>query len=99
MKEMEAQQRVRTHSHNSDHFGRFPRKPNRIFRISSRVETRPHIHFARADGQGPSGNKPTASTSLIHENDLAVSYSDLDKIFNSDEDELAVSVSARSRRE
>lgn len=44
-----------------------------------------------ADGQGPSSNKPSASTSLIHENDLAVSYSDLDKIFNSDEDELAVS--------
>ncbi|KAJ4935384.1 hypothetical protein JOQ06_016920 [Pogonophryne albipinna] len=40
------------------------------------------------DGQGASGSKPTASTSLIHENDLAVSYSDLDKIFNSDEDEL-----------
>lgn len=48
--------------------------------------------FGGADGQGPSGNKPSASTSLIHENDLAVSYSDLDKIFNSDEDELAVSV-------
>lgn len=47
--------------------------------------------FCGADGQGPSGSKPSASTSLIHENDLAVSYSDLDKIFNSDEDELAVS--------
>lgn len=47
--------------------------------------------FFGADGQGPSSNKPSASTSLIHENDLAVSYSDLDKIFNSDEDELAVS--------
>lgn len=44
------------------------------------------------DGQGPAGNKPSTSTSLIHVNDLAVSYSDLDKIFNSDEDELAVSV-------
>jgi len=42
-----------------------------------------------ADGQGAS-NKPPTSTSLIHENDLAVSYSDLDKIFNSDEDELTV---------
>lgn len=49
--------------------------------------------FCGVDGQGPSGNKPSASTSLIHENDLAVSYSDLDKIFNSDEDELAVSAS------
>lgn len=47
--------------------------------------------FCGADGQGPSGSKPPASTSLIHENDLAVSYSDLDKIFNSDEDELTVS--------
>lgn len=28
-------------------------------------------------------------------NDLAVSYSDLDKIFNSDEDELAVSVNRK----
>lgn len=46
-----------------------------------------------ADGQGAAGSKPTASTSLIHENDLAVSFSDLDKIFNSDEDELAVSTS------
>lgn len=53
--------------------------------------------MAHSDGQGPSGNKPTASTSLIHENDLAVSYSDLDKIFNSDEDELAVSVPARRK--
>lgn len=51
----------------------------------------PPFVFAGVDGQGPSGNKPSASTSLIHENDLAVSYSDLDKIFNSDEDELAVS--------
>lgn len=49
--------------------------------------------FCGADGQGPSGSKPSASTSLIHENDLAVSYSDLDKIFNSDEDELAVRAS------
>lgn len=49
--------------------------------------------FCGADGQGPSGSKPSASTSLIHENDLAVSYSDLDKIFNSDEDELAVRTS------
>ncbi|KAJ3590129.1 hypothetical protein NHX12_008083 [Muraenolepis orangiensis] len=40
------------------------------------------------DGQG-AANRPPASTSLIHENDLAVSYSDLDKIFNSDEDDLA----------
>lgn len=46
-----------------------------------------------ADGQGPSCNKPLASTSLIHEFDLAVSFSDLDKIFNSDEDELTVSAS------
>lgn len=49
--------------------------------------------FRHPDGQGPSGSKPSASTSLIHENDLAVSFSDLDKIFNSDEDELAVSAS------
>lgn len=47
--------------------------------------------FCGVDGQCPTGSKPSASTSLIHENDLAVSYSDLDKIFNSDEDELAVS--------
>lgn len=46
-----------------------------------------------ADGQGAAGSKPSASTSLIHENDLAVSYSDLDKIFNSDEDELVVRAS------
>lgn len=47
--------------------------------------------FRCADGQGPSGNKPSASTSLFHENDLAVSYSDLEKIFNSDEDDPGVS--------
>lgn len=33
----------------------------------------------------------TASTSLIHETDLVVSYTDLDNLFNSDEDELTVS--------
>lgn len=48
------------------------------------------VLFCCIDDQGPSGSKPSTSTSLIHENDLAVSYSDLDKIFNSDEDELAV---------
>lgn len=53
-----------------------------------------HFLFT-VDGQGPAGNKPSASTSLIHVNDLAVSYSDLDKIFNSDEDELAVSVNQK----
>lgn len=47
-----------------------------------------------ADGQGPSGSKPTVSTSLFHEGDLTVSYSDLDKIFNSDEDEFTVSLCA-----
>jgi len=51
--------------------------------------------FCIADGQGQPGSKPSASTSLIHENDLAVSYSDLDKIFNSDEDELAVRASVK----
>uniref|UniRef100_A0A8D2N7H3 Mediator of RNA polymerase II transcription subunit 13 n=1 Tax=Zonotrichia albicollis TaxID=44394 RepID=A0A8D2N7H3_ZONAL len=33
----------------------------------------------------------TASTSLFHETDLVVSYTDLDNLFNSDEDELTVS--------
>lgn len=32
-----------------------------------------------------------ASTSLIHETDLVVSINDLDNLFNSDEDDLAVS--------
>ena len=44
-----------------------------------------------ADGQGAAGGKPVPSTSLIHETDLAVSINDLDNLFNSDEDELAVS--------
>lgn len=36
-----------------------------------------------------------ASTSLIHETDLVVSINDLDNLFNSDEDDLAVSRGSR----
>lgn len=43
------------------------------------------------DAQRAPPHNRTASTSLFHENDLVVSYTDLDNLFNSDEDELTVS--------
>lgn len=43
------------------------------------------------DAQRIAAHARTASTSLIHETDLVVSYTDLDNLFNSDEDELTVS--------
>lgn len=43
------------------------------------------------DAQRLAAHARTASTSLFHETDLVVSYTDLDNLFNSDEDELTVS--------
>lgn len=48
--------------------------------------------FVPTDTHGSACSKPPPSTSLIHETDLAVSINDLDNIFNSDEDELTVSM-------
>uniref|UniRef100_A0A803SRM5 Mediator of RNA polymerase II transcription subunit 13 n=1 Tax=Anolis carolinensis TaxID=28377 RepID=A0A803SRM5_ANOCA len=42
----------------------------------------------KQDAQRIPPHNRTASTSLFHENDLVVSYTDLDNLFNSDEDEL-----------
>lgn len=64
---------------------------NKTFGVACLNECFPSNMFPCADGQGPSGNKTSASTSLFHENDLTVSYSDLEKIFNSDEDDPGVS--------
>lgn len=44
-----------------------------------------------ADAQRAAAHNRMASTSLIHETDLVVSINDLDNLFNSDEDDLAVS--------
>lgn len=44
-----------------------------------------------ADAQRGAAHNRMASTSLIHETDLVVSINDLDNLFNSDEDDLAVS--------
>lgn len=44
-----------------------------------------------ADAQRAAAHNRAASTSLIHETDLVVSINDLDNLFNSDEDDLAVS--------
>ncbi|KAF2984095.1 hypothetical protein EK904_010450 [Melospiza melodia maxima] len=42
----------------------------------------------KQDAQRLAAHARTASTSLFHETDLVVSYTDLDNLFNSDEDEL-----------
>lgn len=47
--------------------------------------------FFFIDAQRIAAHARTASTSLFHETDLVVSYTDLDNLFNSDEDELTVS--------
>lgn len=47
--------------------------------------------FVCSDPQRAAPLNRVASTSLIHETDLVVSINDLDNLFNSDEDELAVS--------
>lgn len=47
------------------------------------------IYFL-SDPQRSAAHARTASTSLFHETDLVVSYTDLDNLFNSDEDELTV---------
>lgn len=47
--------------------------------------------FFGADAQRGAAHNRMASTSLIHETDLVVSINDLDNLFNSDEDDLAVS--------
>lgn len=47
--------------------------------------------FVCADAQRAAAHNRMASTSLIHETDLVVSINDLDNLFNSDEDDLAVS--------
>lgn len=47
--------------------------------------------FCFIDAQRIAAHARTASTSLFHETDLVVSYTDLDNLFNSDEDELTVS--------
>lgn len=47
--------------------------------------------YHRADAQRGAAHNRMASTSLIHETDLVVSINDLDNLFNSDEDDLAVS--------
>lgn len=44
------------------------------------------------DAPRPTGHARPPSTSLIYDSDLAVSYTDLDNLFNSDEDELTVSI-------
>lgn len=44
------------------------------------------------DAQRAAAHNRMASTSLIHETDLVVSINDLDNLFNSDEDDLAVSI-------
>lgn len=43
------------------------------------------------DAPRPTNHARPPSTSLIYDSDLAVSYTDLDNLFNSDEDELTVS--------
>lgn len=53
--------------------------------------------FVRADAQRAAASNRMASTSLIHETDLVVSINDLDNLFNSDEDDLAVSRDLCSR--
>lgn len=53
--------------------------------------------FVRADAQRAAASNRMASTSLIHETDLVVSINDLDNLFNSDEDDLAVSRDLGSR--
>lgn len=47
--------------------------------------------FVCSDPQRAAPHNRVTSTSLIHETDLVVSINDLDNLFNSDEDELAVS--------
>lgn len=47
--------------------------------------------YVCADAQRAAAHNRVASTSLIHETDLVVSINDLDNLFNSDEDDLAVS--------
>lgn len=47
--------------------------------------------FFFIEAQRIAAHARTASTSLFHETDLVVSYTDLDNLFNSDEDELTVS--------
>lgn len=49
------------------------------------------------DAQRAAAHNRIASTSLIHETDLVVSINDLDNLFNSDEDDLAVSRDLGSR--
>jgi hypothetical protein len=44
------------------------------------------------DAPRPTSHARPPSTSLIYDSDLAVSYTDLDNLFNSDEDELTVSI-------
>lgn len=55
------------------------------------------IFLLGADAQRGAAHNRVASTSLIHETDLVVSINDLDNLFNSDEDDLAVSRAPRSR--
>lgn len=47
--------------------------------------------FVCAEAQRVAAHNRMASISLIHETDLVVSINDLDNLFNSDEDDLAVS--------
>lgn len=43
---------------------------------------------SKQDAPRPTNHARPPSTSLIYDSDLAVSYTDLDNLFNSDEDEL-----------
>lgn len=50
------------------------------------------LFLSCSDAQRAAANNRAASTSLIHDSDLAVSIKDLDNLFNSDEDEQTVSI-------
>lgn len=50
------------------------------------------LFLSRSDAQRAAAHNRAASTSLIHDSDLAVSIKDLDNLFNSDEDEQTVSI-------
>uniref|UniRef100_A0A671RSB7 Mediator of RNA polymerase II transcription subunit 13 n=1 Tax=Sinocyclocheilus anshuiensis TaxID=1608454 RepID=A0A671RSB7_9TELE len=77
------------------------REPGKKHKVSNMVRT-VLLHSSDSlmnpsqtlNAQRAAANNRAASTSLIHDSDLAVSFKDLDNLFNSDEDEQTVSIKA-----